>query len=249
MILVFYCVSNQSLTFAEPSFSDPDITAFFPGERLTYCIKWGYIPAGHSWLEVLPNETRNKEAVFHFQLRATTNSFVSKFYKVDDHIHSYVSISENRTVHYTKRVREGRTRRDIIVQFNWNNQTAQYSNFNKPKPPVSIPGHTFDPLSAFYYVRLFVPDKTKGVSASVTDGKKCVSGNVRYIKKEQISVPLGTFDTWLIEPDIKDVGGVFEKSHNAKIQIWVTNDDRRIPVRLKSKVIVGSFYAELTKIE
>jgi hypothetical protein len=62
-------------------------------------------------------------------------------------------------------------------------------------------------------------------------------------------VPYGSFDTWLIEPDIKDVGGVFEKSKNAKIQIWITNDERRIPVLLRSKVIVGSFYAELIKIE
>jgi len=249
MIIGCYCASNISLALAEPSFSDPNISAFFPGERLTYCIKWGYIPAGHSWLEILPNKTMDNEPVFHFQLKAKTNSFVSKFYKVDDQINSYVSISSNQTVHYAKKVREGRTKRDIVVQFDLNKQTAQYSNFNKPKAPISIPEHTFDPLSAFYYVRLFAPGHTKDLIASVTDGKKCVVGKVHYIRQEKISVPLGSFDTWLVEPDIKDVGGVFEKSTDAKIQIWITNDERRIPVRLRSKVIVGSFYAELTKIE
>ena len=249
IILGILCVSNISLAFAEPSFSNPDITAFFPGEKLTYSIKWGYIPAGHSQLEVLPNKIRDGQTVFHFQLKAQTNAFVSKIYKVDDQIDSYVSIAENQTVDYIKRIREGRTKRDIMVRFDWNNQTAQYSNFDKLKSPISVPQHTFDPLSAFYYVRLFLPDKTKSIFASVTDGKKCVTGKVNYLKQETISVPLGTFDTWLVEPDIKDVGGVFEKSKNAKIQIWITNDERRIPVRLRSKVIVGSFYADLTKIE
>jgi len=43
----------------------------------------------------------------------------------------------------------------------------------------------------------------------------------------------------------KDVGVVFEKSKNAKIQVWVTADKRRMPVKIKSKVVVGSFVGEL----
>jgi hypothetical protein len=41
------------------------------------------------------------------------------------------------------------------------------------------------------------------------------------------------------------VGGVFEKSPDAKLQLWVSADYRRLPVKLKSKVIVGSFTGEL----
>jgi len=41
------------------------------------------------------------------------------------------------------------------------------------------------------------------------------------------------------------VGVVFEKSKNAKIQVWVTADKRRMPVKIKSKVVVGSFVGEL----
>jgi hypothetical protein len=248
LIIEYFCICTSSV-FAESTFSDPDINAFFPGEKLTYRIKWGYLPAGYSSLEILPNEIWNGRPVYHFQLKANTNSFVSKIYKVADQIDSYVSIEDNQTVHYTKKVREGRTRRDITVFYNLDKQTAQYKNFDQFKSPISIPQYTFDPLSAFYYVRLFMPDPSKKIIASVTDGKKCVVGKVHYIKQETISVPYGTFDTWLIEPDIKDVGGVFEKSKNAKIQIWITNDERHIPVLLRSKVIVGSFYAELTKIE
>jgi len=56
---------------------------------------------------------------------------------------------------------------------------------------------------------------------------------------------IGTYDTFLIEPEIEHVGGVFEKSKNAKIQVWVTADRRRMPVKIKSKVVVGSFVGEL----
>jgi hypothetical protein len=58
-------------------------------------------------------------------------------------------------------------------------------------------------------------------------------------------VKSGTYDTYLIEPEIKHIGGVFEKSKNAKIKLWVTADKRKIPVKIKSKVVVGSFVGEL----
>jgi hypothetical protein len=52
-----------------------------------------------------------------------------------------------------------------------------------------------------------------------------------------------------VEPSLEHVGGVFEKSKDAKVQIWVTADARRIPVKIKSKVAVGSFVGELVSVE
>ena len=57
------------------------------------------------------------------------------------------------------------------------------------------------------------------------------------------------YDTYLVIPDLEHVGGVFEKSREAKVRIWVTADERRIPVRFESEVIVGSFIAELIAFE
>jgi hypothetical protein len=52
-----------------------------------------------------------------------------------------------------------------------------------------------------------------------------------------------------VEPQLKHIGGVFKKSKDARLQIWVTTDKRHLPVRIKSKVIVGSFVAELVSFE
>jgi hypothetical protein len=82
----------------------------------------------------------------------------------------------------------------------------------------------------------------------VTDGKKHVLGVAEVVRRETITVPAGTFDTFLIEPDLAQVGGVFEKSPDAKIQLWVSADHRRLPVKLKSKVVVGSFSGELVSM-
>jgi hypothetical protein len=87
------------------------------------------------------------------------------------------------------------------------------------------------------------------IERPVSDGKKMVIGRARVIGKEKIEVPAGTFDTLVIEPDLRDVGGVFEKSPDAQIRLWLTDDAHRIPVRVESKVVVGYFVGELTSIQ
>jgi hypothetical protein len=87
------------------------------------------------------------------------------------------------------------------------------------------------------------------IQVPVTDGKKCVTGVAKVIRREVIESQGRDYETFLVEPDIKDLGGVFEKSKDAGIKIWVTADHRKIPVRFESKVAVGSFIAILVSAE
>ena len=74
-------------------------------------------------------------------------------------------------------------------------------------------------------------------------------GRAKIVKRERIRVAGVDYDTFLAEPDLEPIGGVFKKSPHAKIQLWVTADHRRIPVRIKSRVVVGSFTADLVSYE
>lgn len=218
---------------------------FYPGEKLTFQLKWTIIPAGESVLEVLPLETIDGVEVYHFALTAKSNSFIDNFYKVRDRIDAYSNTDMTHTIQYKKKQREGKTHRDIVVTFDWKHNKAQYTNFTDKLPPIDLLPGSFDPLSAFYFVRLFDFQDTSTIERPVTDGKKCIIGKLDVIKREALKLESGTYDTYLIEPELKHIGGVFEKSKNAKIQIWVTADKRRIPVKIKSKVVVGSFTGEL----
>jgi hypothetical protein len=222
---------------------------FNPGEKLTFQLKWTFIPAGEGVLEVLPIETIDGVKAHHFLLTAKSNSFIDHFYKVRDKIDAYTDIEMTRSILYKKKQQEGKTHRDIVVNFDWRNNKAVYSTLKEKRPPIDILPGSFDPLSAFYFVRLFDLQKKSAIERPVTDGKKCIIGKVAVIKRETLKLASGTYDTFLIEPEIEHVGGVFEKSKDAKIQVWVTADHRRIPVKLKSKVVVGSFVGELVSAE
>ncbi len=218
---------------------------FYPAEKLTFQLKWAFVPAGEGVLEILPMETINGVKAYHFVLTARTNSFIDCLYKVRDRIDAYTDIEMNHTILYKKKQREGKTKRDVVVDFDWDNNKAQYSTLENVREPIDVLKGSFDPLSAFYYIRLFDLKEKLIIERPVTDGKKCIIGKAFVIKKETLKLAIGTYDTYLIEPEIKHVGGVFEKSKNAKIQVWVTADKRRMPVKIKSKVVIGSFVGEL----
>lgn len=225
------------------------LPAFAPGERLTYRLRWTIVDAGEAVLTIHPMTTVDSESAYHFNLSVRSNAFIDAFYRVRDEIDAYADAALNRSVLYKKHQREGRTERDVTVGFDWTTRSARYTKVEKEGTEVKttelLPG-SFDPLSALFYVRS-VPITGAGmlIERPITDGSKNVIGQVRVVKRETIVVQNKKYDTFLIEPDLKHVGGVFEKSPGAKIQIWVTADHRQIPVLLKSKVIVGSFVGEL----
>lgn len=218
---------------------------FEPGEKLKFVLSWEFVPAGEAVLSVEPIAEINGEQAFHFILKVKTNSFLDLFYKVRDQIDSYVDEGMTHSILYKKKQRESKAKRNVTVAFDWENNQAQYEKGGKKRDPIDLEAGAFDPLGIFYYVRSSNLEPGVTLERPVSDGKRCVIGMGHVVKRETIKVPAGTFDTFLIEPDLKDVKGVFEKSEDSNILIWVTADSRHIPVKIESKVVIGSFMGEL----
>ena len=222
---------------------------FQPGERLTFVLKWGVIPAGEAVMSVLPMAEIDGEPAYHYALSAKSNAFVDVFYKVRDHIDAYADTDLQHSLLFRKKQREGGYKRDVAVTFDWEKSQARYSRKDGRSKSIDLLPATFDPLSAFYFIRTMDMQAGSRLSHPITDGKKNVIGEARVIRREIIEVAGKSYDTLLIVPDLRHIGGVFKKSRDAKIQVWVTADNRHIPVRLKSKVVVGSFVGELVSSE
>jgi hypothetical protein len=243
LLSVVFCFG---INFSQASDS---VFPFQPGEKLHFQLRWGAIPAGEAVLEVLPMENISGVEAYHFVLTAKSNSFVDIFFKVRDRIEAYADAEMNHSLFYKKDQHEGKTRRNIEVVFDWDKMEASYDNSGKEFKQTPLMAGSFDPLSIFYYSRTVNFRETDGIERPVTDGKRNVIGVATLQKGKKLELKSGTFDTVLMEPDLKHVKGVFEKSKKSKMQIWFTDDEHRIPVMLKSKVVVGSFVAELVAIE
>jgi hypothetical protein len=220
---------------------------FSPGEKLFFEVRWAFIPAAEGVLEILPMETIDGIKCYHFTMTSRTYEFVDAFYKVRDRMDAFADEGMTRSLLY-KKAQDGKRKRRISVNFDWEKLQARYSNFDERGEPVPILPGSFDPLSVFYAFRLMQLKEGEELKTPVTDGKKCTVGRAKVIKREKIKVKDTFYDTFLVEPDLEQLGGVFEKSKNAKLQVWVTADGASIPVRVKSEVLVGSFVAELVSL-
>lgn len=212
---------------------------FQPGETMSFTFGWNLVPGGTGTMEVLPVTEVDGVEAYHFAMTAKSNSFIDLFYKVRDRYESYADRGMTHSLLYSE-LKKGSDKRDISVTFDWENQTAQYTNFGKSKDPISVLPGSFDPLSVYYAFRLIDLEVGKIIEIPVTDGKKSVIGRARVTKRETILVDGREFDTYRIQPYLEHFGGVFKKSKKAKLDIWLTADEKKIPVRMRVKVIIGS---------
>ncbi len=232
-----------------PAAAEPRELPFAPGEKLTFDLRWKFISAGTASLEVLPMTEISGAAAHHFLLTVRTSAWVDVFYKVRDRIEGFADAAMTRSLGYKKEQREGSYIRDVNVTLDWEKETAQYETKKRKREPIFIYPGTLDPLSACYYFRLQNLAVGAELQAPICDGKKVVIGRVRVIKQEAVKVPAGKFDTFLVEPELKHLGGVFKRSKAASLKVWVSADGRCLPVKVKSKVMIGNFLAELVSIE
>jgi hypothetical protein len=212
---------------------------FQPGEKMSFSFGWNLFPGGTGTMEILPLSDVDGVEAYHFAMTAKSNSFIDLFYKVRDRYESYADTGMTHSLLYTER-KKGSEKRDITVTFDWEHKKVQYTNFGESKKPISVLPGSFDPLSVYYAFRLIDLEVGKIIEIPVTDGKKSVMGRARVTKRETIIVDGREFDTYRIQPYLEHFGGVFKKSKKAKLDIWLTADEKKIPVRIRVKVIIGS---------
>lgn len=232
------------------------VLPFAPGERLVFDISWTVFHAGQAELEVLPPAEVKGALAARFRATARSSPLIDTFYKVRDTIESWTAPDIGRTLAYEQHQREGNYVRDIRLDFTWGQKaddpgTGVVERFGRQgfKQRIELPADCLDPLAVLYHFRTYYLFLDKLVSGWVTDGKKLTTGQGRVVGRETVTVPAGTFDCWKVVPDTREVGGVFAKSPGAVVTMWFTTDERRIPVKLRTRVIIGSVVLELVRLE
>ncbi|MEW5993858.1 MAG: DUF3108 domain-containing protein [Candidatus Zixiibacteriota bacterium] len=211
--------------------------AFGIDEKFTYDINYGFINAGTGTMEVVRLiEFRNRPC-FHIVSRAKSNKFFSTFYRVDDRVETIVDAIGLFSWRFEKNLREGKYRSDRMYEFDQRQQVVYYKD-----DTIAVPPCVQDALSVLYYVRTqkLEPGRSLFIE-NFTDGKQYTL-EVKVHKRERITVAAGTFDCLLVEPLMRSVG-VFK--HEGQLKVWVTDDRLKMPVLMKSRVLVGSISAEL----
>ena len=253
-IFVYLAAFFVTASFAgEPNL--PEVQApWMKGERLEFDLCWGPITAGSASLEVKPA----KDGKTEFLTFATGNKTINKIYPVNDTIYTRVRNKGLMTEVFRKRLHEGTFHNTSVIRFDRKGEKAWLSDtvFTDMKTrrvkrsadtAVTIKGMEHSIMSAFYLVRtlpLTVGDTSR---FSAVSGKKRYELKVLVHGKEEIkTAALGKVKTVKVEP-VLDGDGIFVSK--GRIFIWLTDDERRIPVLMQCEIALGSIKAKLMKIK
>ncbi len=215
-------------------------TPFQPGERLTYDISWIGINAGRAVMDVT-SPAGDRPTV---QLLTTiqSNSVISKFYPVDNRVESQIDLATFLPQRMTFRRREGKKKNDFDYTFRHQEGTVTAVKDGTTEV-LQIPSDAQDAISCLYFVRKSLA-LTPGTSQilNIHHDKKNYKLEVRVEAVESVEGPWGKVDAARVLV-VMPFQGIFLNQGN--IKIWFTTDERRIPVRMKAKVVIGSVVADL----
>lgn len=213
---------------------------FRAGESLKFSVNYGFINAGAAYLEVPEVRDWDGHPVYTLVARAESNRFFSGFYKVRNRIESFWDSTGHFSRRYYENRREGKHRALNEIVFDYDRQEARYLDGRT----FPIPPEVQDALSAFYFTRTQALPLGGSVFFDYHASRKSLPLEVRILGREQVNTPAGKFDCVAVEPLLK-AGGIFK--NKGRLVIWLTDDERRMPVLMKSKVMVGSISATLVE--
>lgn len=218
-------------------------TAFGFGERLTFDLGYKFITAGEAVMQIGEKaSTVSGRPTYEAKFDVKTTSSFDKVFKVRDRYVSYIDVDGIFPWRFEQMVREGKYSRDFAANIDQRGNMAKTTEGS-----FKVPAYVHDILSAFYYVRAAdLKSMKKGQSFTLKNfyGKKTHDLRVKVLGRERVEVDAGTFDCVVVEPMVTE-GGLFKSE--GRIIVYLTDDDRKIPVKVSTKVVIGSIDGSLTK--
>ena len=213
-------------------------SAFVVGEKLTFDVKYGFVTAGVAEMAIPKMKKIFGRNAYHITFQVNSVPSFDPFYKVRDRYETYLDNEGLFPWRFEQHIREGGYSRDFSAFFDQRNGKAKTSEGS-----YDIPEYVNDIVSAFYLARTFEYSKLKvGDKFNLQNfyKDKVYPLDVVYKGKETIEVGAGKFDCIIVEPLVQEGGNII---------VWLSDDDLRIPIKVKSKILIGSIDAELTAYE
>jgi len=225
-----------------PSFRTVKNRAFTKGEELVYDVNYGFVTAGEATITIPEYRTIRGRKCYHVLFHVKSKPFFDVFYKVRDRYETYIDTRGIFPWKFEQHIREGGYSRDFIVSFDHYTRKAITKDRN-----YDIPLYVQDIMSALFYVRTmnfdgFRPGQKVWLRNFYKDSTYTLG--VKYLGRQEIDVEAGTFKTIILQPLISE-GGLFKAS--GRIFVWVSDDERKIPVQVKAEIPIGSIVGELIR--
>jgi hypothetical protein len=239
-VRIFLCSIALGFSLAPAATAQPKLDARPPfiGETLRFAMSILGASGGELTLSARETPLDGKPA-YKFELSAVSGEFLSKIFLVRDYLASWIDPTTFRSLRFEKHTVEGKRVRDDLIEFDYTKKIAY-----RDGKPIAIEENTLDLLSSIYYIRLLDLERRDPIPLTVVS-RHLFPLLVVVQGRETIATPAGTFKTIRVEPQGPE--GLIGKGKT--LTLWLTDDERKMPVQIKSKLKVGTLTGKLKAVE
>ena len=222
------------------------------GEKIKLEVYYNFfkITAGEMLFTTLPFKNVNDRKAYQFEIQLKTTSLFSSFYAVDDRVNTLVDYELWVPRLFTLHVKESSQLREGRQFFDFENNKARYEEkkitskkgVEEKKQEWDLSPYSQNVFSLIYYMRLFAWKDGQDYSFRVADDGQNLVFKGRVVGREILKTKAGEYKAIKIKPEItfkgafKPVGDIF---------IWLSDDARKIPLRIESKIKIGTLVLQI----
>ncbi|MDQ3668592.1 MAG: DUF3108 domain-containing protein [Acidobacteriota bacterium] len=226
---------------AESDHGNLENLPFKVGEQLNYQIFLGDItlPAGTAAFQVRARARHFDRDALLFTLRAQTTNAARRLFLANNQISSYVDPKTLLPFRSEMNLTEGARRLNQTLTINQDYGTATSDKGER----IEIPVGTHEYLSFFYLARTFniTPPRRNAVSILVNNQPKTLF--ITSLKRETIQVGSESIPAIQLSLTTDD-----PQPDKYLFRVWISDDKRRLPVRLTASTQLGQVRADLAII-
>ena len=220
--------------------------AFQNGEWLKFRMSYSnFLNAGYSTISVKNTSNKGKEA-FHITGTGKSTGLVSLFFKVKDDYQNFIYKESLKPYRFIRKIDEGGYTKDKEIFFDYDKKEATVKNYKhntESKHPIS--DEIQDILSSLYCLRnqnLNSLEEGQELQLQMFFDQEINNFKLQFLGREIIKTKFGKIKTLAFRPMVQ-AGRVFKEQES--VTIWVSDDDNKIPLKIKASLAVGSLRADL----
>ena len=218
---------------------------FRVGETLTYDVSWSsYITAGVATMTVKEKKPSFNSTAYYIVAEGRPTPLVSKlytlYYKIDTLVDAYTLLPQRASL-YSE---EGSRHRFKVTQFNRAAKQAHFESqsMNTAQTDFAVSPVVQDGLSALYVLRAIPFKFGDRMTMPITEEGQTYGLRLDIGRPELLKVPFGELSAIKVNPTLTDDSG---KPFGRNMAIWLSDDARRLPLKIQAELSIGSFVLAL----
>jgi hypothetical protein len=221
---------------------------FKVGETLTYDVTWSsYLVAGSATTTVKERRPSADSNAYYIVAEGQPLPLLQKIYKIYYRMDTLVDIASLLSQRTSLESQVGGSQRLATTTFNRASRRAVHED--KAETPArvdfAVPAQVQDGLSALYSLRANPLKTGQRVAMPVADGGALYNVTMDVGAVERLRVPAGEMGAWNVKVTITDAKGQPAATNAA---VWISNDARRLPLKLQAGLPVGDFVLALRDV-